>query len=81
MTVFLGSGVEEIFNSLPATVQAQASKFFHLIGVFPEMFARRPRGLFKGYRYFIAGQYNFYYSVSSAEIRIVAILPGRMRRA
>jgi hypothetical protein len=29
----------------------------------------------------VAGRYLFYYSVSSAEIRIAAIFPGTMRRA
>jgi plasmid stabilization system protein ParE len=48
---------------------------------FPEMFAQRRRGVFKGYRYFVAGPYLFYYSVSSDQIRIVGILHGRMRRA
>jgi hypothetical protein len=33
----------------------------------------------RGYRYFVAYGVLFYYSVSSAEIRIAAILPGRMR--
>ena len=81
MTVFLDSDVEEIFHSLPAPVQALASESFRLIGVFPEMFAQRRRGVFKGYRYFVAGPYLFYYSVSSDQIRIVGILHGRMRRA
>jgi hypothetical protein len=35
----------------------------------------------RGYRYFVAHSVLFYYSVSSAEIRIAAILPGRMRLA
>jgi len=35
----------------------------------------------KGYRYFIALGFLFYSSVSSDEVRISAILPGRMRRA
>jgi hypothetical protein len=35
----------------------------------------------RGYRYFVAHGVLFYYSVASAEIRIAAILPGRMRRA
>jgi plasmid stabilization system protein ParE len=81
VTVFLGTGVEEIFNSLPAPVQAHASESIRLIGVFPEMFAQRRRGVFKGFRYFVAGPYLFYYSVSSEEIRIIGILHGRMRRA
>jgi hypothetical protein len=32
----------------------------------------------RGYRYFVAYSFLFYYSASPAEIRISAILPGRM---
>jgi hypothetical protein len=35
----------------------------------------------RGYRYFVAYGVLFYYSVSSTEVRIAAILPGRMRLA
>jgi hypothetical protein len=35
----------------------------------------------RGYRYFVAHGFLFYYSASSAEIRIAAILPGQMRLA
>jgi hypothetical protein len=35
----------------------------------------------RGYRYFVAHGFLFYYSVSSGEVRIEAILPGRMRLA
>ena len=35
----------------------------------------------RGYRYFVAGRYLFYYSVSSAEIRVAAIIPAAMRLA
>ena len=35
----------------------------------------------RGYRYFIANGVLFYYSISLTEIRIAAILPGRMRLA
>jgi hypothetical protein len=45
------------------------------------MYPVRLRGLMKGYRYFVVEGYLFYYSVTSAEVRISAILPGRMRRA
>ena len=31
-----------------------------------------------GYRYFAAGRFLFYYSVSSAEVRISAIIPAAM---
>lgn len=35
----------------------------------------------RGYRYFAAGRYLIYYTVSSQEVRIAAIIPGAMRRA
>jgi hypothetical protein len=35
----------------------------------------------RGYRYFVAGRYLFYYSLSSAEVRVAAIIPAAMRRA
>ncbi len=35
----------------------------------------------RGYRYFIADRFLFYYSVSSIEIRIAAIIPAAMRQA
>jgi hypothetical protein len=35
----------------------------------------------RGYRYFVAGRYLFYYPVSSTEVRVAAIVPAAMRRA
>jgi len=35
----------------------------------------------EGYRYFVVERYLFYYSVTSSEIRISAILPGSMPQA
>jgi hypothetical protein len=35
----------------------------------------------RGYRYFVADGVLFYYSVSSLEVRIAAILPGGMQLA
>lgn len=35
----------------------------------------------RGYRYFVAGSHLFYYSLSSEEVRITAIIPAVMRRA
>ena len=35
----------------------------------------------KGYRYFVVMGYLFYYSTSSAEVRLTAILPGCMQQA
>ena len=35
----------------------------------------------RGYRYFTAGRYLFYYAVAGDDIRILAIIPGAMRLA
>jgi hypothetical protein len=35
----------------------------------------------RGYRYFIAGRYLFYYSAAATEIRLTAIIPAAMRLA
>lgn len=35
----------------------------------------------RGYRYFVANQYLFYYSLSGQEVRISAVIPGVMRQA
>jgi plasmid stabilization system protein ParE len=81
VTVLFGDGVEELFLALPANAQAQAANSINRLAVFPKMFPVRRRGLMKGYRYFIAEGYLFYYSVASDEIRVSAIIPGRMRQA
>jgi len=52
-----------------------------LIATYPEMYPVRLVGLMRGYRYFNALGYHFYYSTSSQEVRIAAILPGRMEHA
>jgi hypothetical protein len=43
-------------------------------------FSRR-RGLMGGYRYFVAGRFLFYSSVTTDEVRISAIIPAAMRAA
>jgi hypothetical protein len=45
------------------------------------MYPLRRLGLMRGYRYFIAGPYLFYYSAATAEIRLTAIIPAAMRLA
>jgi plasmid stabilization system protein ParE len=52
-----------------------------LLAFNPYMYEVRRRGLMRGRRSFLAGRYFFYYSVSSAEVRIDAIMPAGMRRA
>jgi hypothetical protein len=46
----------------------------------PEISAGLPREA-RGYRYFVAGRFLFYYSVAATEIRVTAIIPASMRRA
>jgi hypothetical protein len=45
------------------------------------MYPVRRRGLMRGYRYFVADRFLFYYSVTSSEVRITAIIPAAMRRS
>ena len=81
MTVVLGDGVPEVFESLPFALRKKAAEIIELIALFPEMYPIRRRGLMRGYRYFVVFDHLFYYSVSSSEVRISAIIPGRMEQA
>ena len=81
MTVLFAEGVPELFAELPRAVQVRASRSIELLSKFPLIYPIRRRGLMRGYRYFIAGRYLFYYSVSSTEIRVAAVIPAAMRRA
>ena len=81
MKVLFGQGIPEIFQELPRPVQIKAARIIDLITVFPEMYPVRRIGLMRGYRYFNALGYYFYYSISSQEIRVMAILPARMEQA
>ncbi|HVP48774.1 MAG TPA: hypothetical protein VMT32_19400 [Bryobacteraceae bacterium] len=81
MRVLLGEGIPEAFQGLPHPVQVKAARMISLIATYPEMYPVRLVGLMRGYRYFNALGYHFYYSTSSQEVRIAAILPGRMEHA
>ena len=81
MKVLFSVSAAEFFESLPYRVRDRALEVLDLIVLFPEMFPLRQRGLLAGYRSFPVRSYLFYYSVSSSEIRIIAILPGRMEEA
>lgn len=81
MTVFFADAALEIFETLPEETKRRAAFAIDLIAIFPQMYPIRYRGLMRGYRYFIAGRYLIYYSVSSSEIRVAAIIPAAMRRA
>ena len=45
------------------------------------MYSRRRRGMMRGYRYFTVKGYLFYYSFTAEDLRVAAILPGRMEQA
>lgn len=81
VTVLFGDGVPEIFEKLPEKTKREASHAMNLLSRNPCMYQVRRRGLMRGRRAFLAGRYLFSYSVSSAEVRIDAIIPAAMRRA
>jgi plasmid stabilization system protein ParE len=70
-----------MFEKLPAQVKRKAAHLVSLLSFHPRMYSVRRRGLMRGYRYFVVDRYLFYYSVTSTEIRVTAIIPGAMRRA
>jgi hypothetical protein len=79
--VLFGEGIPEAFQELPHPVQVKAAGIISLIATYPEMYPVRLIGLMRGYRYFNALGYYFYYSTSSQEVRLAAILPSRMEQA
>lgn len=81
MTVLFADGLPEIFEALPEKTKRRAALAIDLIATFPQMYPVRRRGLMRGYRYFVAGRFLFYYSVSSSEIRMIAVIPAAMRLA
>ena len=81
MTVLFSAGASEIFANLPEPVKRRAVHSIELPAFNPHMYPIRRRGVMRGYRYFVAYSVLFYYSASSTEVRISAILPGRMRGA
>ena len=81
MTVSFSREADEIFGELPEPVKRRAAHCIDLLSSYPRMYPVRRRGIMRGYRYFEAFGILFYYSVSSAEVRICAIIPGRMRGA
>ena len=81
MTVLFADGVPEIFEELPDSVKRQAARSIELLSIYPRMYPVRRRGLMRGYRYFIAGRFLFYYSVAATEVRVTAIIPAAMMAA
>ena len=81
MTVLFAEGLPELFAELPRKTQRRAAHSIELLAESPLIYPVRQRGLMRGYRYFVAGRHLFYYSVSSTEVRIAAIIPAAMSRA
>ena len=81
MTVFLVPGADETFQGLPPRIQTHALRTLALLASYPRMFPIRQHGLMQGYRCFVIQDFLFYYSVASAEVRVIAIIPGQMEHA
>ena len=81
MIVLFADWVPEVFAELPQDVRRRAAQSIELISDFPRMYPVRRRGLMRGYHYFVAGRFLFYYSVAATEIRMTAIIPASMRCA
>jgi plasmid stabilization system protein ParE len=81
LKVAFSDSAAEVFRELPAPVQRQAERCIALAAVFPRMYATRGFGLMQGYRYFTSKGYLFYYRFTQEELRIAAIIPGRMEAA
>ena len=79
MTVLFADGLAEVFGELPDRVKRQAERSIELLTRFPRMYPVRRRGIMRGYRYFVAGRFLFYYSIAGTEIRLAAIIPAAMR--
>ena len=81
MTIVFAEGLPDVFKDLPERVKRNAARSLDRLTSHPRMYPVRQRGLMRGYRYFVIDENLFYYSVTSSEIRIAEILPGRMYRA
>jgi plasmid stabilization system protein ParE len=79
--VLFAASAAEAFAELPEAAKKRVASTIELLEQHPRMCPVRRRGLMRGYRYFVAGKHLFYYSLSSQEVRITAIIPGVMRRA
>ena len=80
MKALFSTGAAEVFETLPDRVRVRALELLDLLVVFPEMYAVRSHGMMAGYHSFTVYPYLFY-SVSSQEIRVAAIIPGRKEQA
>ena len=81
MTAIFSRDAAEAFTELPEMVADSAALKIDLLLRYPHMYQFRQFGIMRGYRCFVVRRYLFYYSVSSTEVRILAILPGGLKRA
>lgn len=81
MRILFAAAADDAFAELPQSTKNRAAGSIELLRQHPRMYPIRRRGLMRGYRYFVADEHLFYYTVSSEEIRIAAVIPGVMRRA
>jgi plasmid stabilization system protein ParE len=79
--ILFATTAADAFAELPESTKRKAARSIDLLERHPQMFPVRRRGLMRGYRYFVAERHLVYYSVSSDEVRIAAIIPGAMCRA
>ncbi len=78
MKILFAATAAESFAELPTAAKKEAAKSIELLQQHPSIYPVRRRGVMRGYRYFVADGYLFYYSLSKQEIRIAAIIPGVM---
>lgn len=81
LAVFFSAGAAEVFRELPPAVQRQAERSIALAALYPQMYTTRRSGVMKSYRYFTSKGYLFYYQFTDQELRVAAIIPGRMEQA
>jgi hypothetical protein len=62
---------------MPERERAQILDKTRVLENFPEMYAVRPTGPFRGHRCFIAGQWIVYYRVIENAVYLRAIVPAR----
>ena len=81
MRILFAPAAAEAFAEIPESTKRKAAGSIELLAHHPRMYPIRRRGLMRGYHYFVAERHLIYYSVSSDEVRITAIIPGMMQSA